>query len=104
MTEFDPNDIQALKHKLNVDTGKIHWQALAEHQQNESVVEVDQQLDLITVACEFVRDNREQVEQWLTAGLLAKVSDEKAELWQQDNKDVWAVVVAPWVLVQLPKP
>ncbi|MFN3163674.1 MAG: DUF2288 family protein [Pseudohongiellaceae bacterium] len=102
MTDSEPNDSEALKQKLNVDTGKISWQLLAEHQQRESVVEVDPGLDLVEVACEFVRDNRDQVEEWLNAGLVAKVDDKKAEQWQQENREVWAVVVAPWVLVQQP--
>lgn len=103
MTEIDPNDIEALKQKLNLDTAKIHWQALAEHQQQEAVVEVDPGLDLIVVASEFVRDNRDQVKGWLDAGQVAKVSDEKAQAWQRQDKELWAVVVAPWVLVQEPK-
>ena len=103
MSDIDSNDLEALKRKLNLDTGKISWQALAEHQQNEAVVEVDSGLDLIQVACEFVRDNREKVEKWLNDGLVSKVSDEKAERWQQSDKELWAVVVAPWVLVQQPK-
>ena len=65
MNEIDPNDIEALKRKLNKDTARINWQALAEHQQQEAVVEVDQSLDLINVAGEFVRDNRDQVKDWL---------------------------------------
>jgi len=100
MNDIDPNDLEALKRKLNIDTGKISWPALAEHQQRDAVVEVDSSLDLILVACEFVRDNREQVEEWLNAGTIAKVDDNKADQWQQEEKEVWAVVVAPWVLVQ----
>ena len=100
MNEVDPNDVDSVKRKLNQDTAKIEWQLLAEHQQQQAVIEVALGLDLILVACEFVRDNREQVDEWLTAGQLAKVSDEKAESWAQENKKVWAVVVAPWVLVQ----
>lgn len=102
MHEIDPGDIESLKQKLNRDTAKINWQSLAEHQQNEAVVEVDTSLDLILVACEFVRDNKKQVAHWLESGLLAKVSDARAESWRQDDQVVWAVVVAPWVLVQQP--
>jgi hypothetical protein len=103
MSEIDPNDIESLKRKLNLDTARINWQALAEHQQQEAVVEVDPGLDLIVVASEFVRDNRDQVKDWLDAGQVAKVSDDKAQAWQQQDKELWAVVVAPWVLVQEPK-
>jgi len=103
MSEIDPNDIESLKKKLNHDTARINWLALAEHQQNEAVIEVASNLDLINVASEFVRDNRKQVAEWLESGLVAKVSAEKADQWQSQDKELWAVVVAPWVLVQEPK-
>lgn len=102
MAELDSNDPESLKQKLNRDTAKINWLALLEHQQNEAVVEVDASLDLIQVACEFVQDNKKQVAQWLQSELIAKVSDEKSASWQQQDRVVWAVVVAPWVLVQQP--
>lgn len=104
MDEIDPNDIESLKKKLNQDTAKINWSLLAEHQQQQAVVEVDSSLDLILVGCEFVRDNRGQVEEWLRAGLIAKVSDEKSRIWTEDDLEMWAVVVAPWVLVQMVQP
>jgi len=100
MNEIDPKSVNSLKRKLNQDTAKIRWQALAEHQQQQAVVEVDSNLDLILVGCEFAQDNHEQVAEWLQSGKLAKVSDEKAEIWRQDDREMWAVVVAPWVLVQ----
>ena len=103
MDEIDSSDIDSLKRKLNQDTAKIRWSSLTEYQVQEAVVEVDSSLDLILVGCEFVRDNREQVEDWLRKGLVAKVSDDKAKLWAQDNREMWAVVVAPWVLVQMIK-
>ena len=28
------------------------------------------------------------------------VTDQQASAWYESNPDVWAVVVAPWVLVQ----
>lgn len=100
MNETASIDPAELKLKLNRDTAKINWAALSEQQQNEAVVEVDSSLDLILVACEFVQDNRSQVAEWLEAGLVAKVSDAQDQDWQKDDREMWAVVVAPWVLVQ----
>ncbi len=102
MSETDEIDIDTLKLKLNQETAKISWSSLAQYQQQQAVVEVHASLDLIAVACEFVQDNRQQVETWLQYGLVSIVGDEAAKTWEQENTELWAVVVAPWVLVQQP--
>lgn len=104
MNESIQNDPEALKQKLNRDTAKIKWSALDQYQQQDAVVEVTSNLDLIAVACEFVRDNRSQVKEWLDQSLLKKVSDEQAQAWKMEDREIWAVVVAPWVLIQEQKP
>jgi len=49
---------------------------------------------------QFSRDNRNAVEAWLAAGLIAHVSDRQARDWLEADAEVWAVVLKPWVLVQ----
>ena len=104
MGEANGKDPAVIRLKLNQDTAKIAWSALHEHQQQDSVIEVSTDLDLIDVACEFALDNSEQVRAWLEQARIAKVSDEQALEWSADDRQLWAVVVAPWVLVQLQKP
>lgn len=104
MSESIQNDPEALKQKLNKDTAKINWSALDQYQQQDAVIEVTGNLDLIAVACEFVRDNRTQVKEWLDQSRLKKVSDEQAQAWKMEDREIWAVVVAPWVLIQDQKP
>lgn len=94
------NDPETLKQKLNRDTAKIAWSTLASYQQQDSVIEVKNKLDLIAVACEFTQDNRDQVKEWLDQSQIYKVSDEQARVWKTEDREVWAVVVSPWVLVQ----
>jgi len=62
---------------------------------------VSDQLDLIEVAAALAEDNKEAVTQWLEEGRLAKVSDEQARLWLEVDASLWAVVVRPWILVQM---
>lgn len=95
---------ESLEEKLNRDTARIDWLALAQFQQQKAVIEVDQQLDLIEVACHFARDDHAQVKQWLANSSVRKVDDELSQVWKDENREVWAVVVAPWVLVQIEKP
>ena len=48
-------------------------------------------------------DNTRAVSQWVDANQLVAVSDELALDWHQKDEDLWAVVTAPWVLVQMIK-
>lgn len=104
MSEEIEKDPALIRLKLNHDTAKIKWSALHEHQQEESVIAVSTDLDLIDVACEFTLDNSAQVKAWLEQAQIAKVSDEQAQQWKTEERELWAVVVAPWVLVQNQKP
>ena len=89
-----------LKTKLNKETAKIDWQELQRHYASGAVIAVANGIDLIEVACQLSLDNKEAVEQWLTEQAIAKVDDQQAALWFEGQVTLWAVVVAPWVLVQ----
>lgn len=104
MSEASERDPALVRQKLNTDTAKIKWGALQEHQQIECVIAVSTDLDLIDVACEFTFDNHDQVKAWMAHEKIAKVSDEQALQWKTEDRELWAVVVAPWVLVQEQKP
>ena len=91
---------ESLRKKLNQDTAKIRWSSLNQYDQIDAIVQVDAKLDLIEVAYEFAIDNSSQVKTWLARSLVAKVSQEKATLWETQDPELWAVVVSPWILVQ----
>ena len=94
------NEDESLKQKLNRETAKIHWRALEDHHKQGAVIMVSSNLDLITVAIAFAEDNRPLVEKWLNQVEVAKVSQTQAATWTESNPELWAVVIAPWVLVQ----
>lgn len=96
----DLGQTESLKQKLNRDTAKIRWSALSSYKQNESIIEVGNDLDLIDVACEFVNDNTAQVKRWLESGLLIKIDETTIQAWTLADPEVWAVVVPPWILIQ----
>jgi hypothetical protein len=104
MDDLDLKNPEVLKKKLNLDTARISWELLANYQKEEAVIEVDTGLDLIEVATDFALDNSQRVKAWLEAKQIRKVDDLQASKWLQQGQDVWAVVVAPWVLVQAEKP
>lgn len=86
--------------KLLRETGKIEWPALAPHFEGGSLVVVDPALDLVQVAHSFSQDERETVAQWLESGQVARVEAEQVSQWNREDPPFWAVVVAPWVLIQ----
>jgi hypothetical protein len=93
-------ETQRIREELTLQTAQIRWQELQRFFAKGSAVSVSAELDLIEVAYQFTIDNKNQVAQWLTEQKLAKVSNEQARLWLQQDALVWAVVVKPWLLVQ----
>jgi hypothetical protein len=87
--------------KVNLETSRIAWKELQRFFASGAAVAVSPELDLVEVAFQISEDNRAQVEQWMAAGQLGRVSDEQAKSWYEADADVWAVVVSPYVLVQL---
>jgi hypothetical protein len=91
---------EALRQQLNLETGKITWQELQRHFARGVVVKVGPNLDLVSVAVMFVKDDKAAIEACIKDGSLARAIDEDAKSWAAANTVFWAVVTAPWVLVQ----
>ncbi|MEJ2401005.1 MAG: DUF2288 domain-containing protein [Xanthomonadales bacterium] len=85
---------------LNAQTGRIEWPELARHFARGVVVCVAPGTDLVAVAERFVGNSAEEIERLSDAGRLWRAQDEDARRWQAEHTRFWAVVVAPWVLVQ----
>lgn len=94
-------DAGLIREKVNLETAQIPWRELQRFFASGLADDVAADLDLVDVAFQFARDNKIQVEQWLAAGKVAKVNDQQAKAWYEDDVRVWAVVVKPWILVQL---
>lgn len=88
------------KAKLNLETSRIRWHELQTYYARGQVVRVGKALDLLDVASELTADNRALFEQWLAAGDVGDVPPDMARAWYDRDAELWAVVVAPWVLVQ----
>ncbi|MEN9503989.1 MAG: hypothetical protein RI964_3274 [Pseudomonadota bacterium] len=90
-----------LRDRLNLETARITWKALERYFAAGKVIHITPALDLIEVAACVSEDNARQVQAWLQAQQIAQLSDATAKQWVEENPDnLWAVVVAPWVLVQ----
>lgn len=93
-------DAELLREKLNLETGRMDWPSLARHFARGSVIKVSEGLDLVEVATAVANDDKPAVEAWLASGQIVKASVEDAQAWNDRQTMFWAVVVAPWVLVQ----
>lgn len=97
------SDAEARKelfHKLNQETAKIPWQEMQRFFASGNALYVDESLDLIDVAIEFSLDNTDVLQPLIEKQQLATVTDQQAISWIDNDSLVWAVVIAPWVLVQ----
>ncbi len=89
-----------LYQRLHLETARITWEELARFFARGRVIEVKQDLDLIAVAEAMVKDNTVAFQAWTEQAHIRHLPDEVAKQWAKDDSHLWAVVVAPWVLVQ----
>lgn len=100
-SDFDsaptPQDLRA---NLNFQTGILGWEELQPHFARGRVLVATTGLDLVEVAAALAEDNRDRVETLLDSQQLHSATDTEAQDWHASRPRFWAVVVAPWVLVQ----
>lgn len=100
MTDNNITDIDVLRANINNETSQISWQELQRFFAGGWLIYVSSETNLLDVAVAFSLDDKEEVSKWLTSGEVAKVTDEQAKQWHENNTTFWSTVVKPWVLVQ----
>ena len=100
MNNSPADDLDLAKAKLNLETSQLPWTDLQRFFASGSLISVAAGLDLVEVAYHFSIDNKAQVELWLKAGQVHRVTDAQAMHWLDTNALLWTTVVRPWVLVQ----
>jgi len=86
--------------KVNLETSQIAWSELQRFFASGLAIYISPEIDLVTVADAFIKDNKALVAHWMQQQQVHLVSDQQAKLWIKDDIMVWATVVKPWVLVQ----
>jgi len=89
-----------LYEKLLSETARISWQELEPTFARGALLWVAAELDLVAVAEALAEDDRGRISGWLASGKLASVEAELAEDLLLRAPELWAVVVAPWVVMQ----
>lgn len=90
----------ALYAKLLGETAAITWQELQPFFARGALLLVGATQDLIAVAQAVAENDQGKVSAWLASGQLKKIDDGCAADLLARDPALWAVVVAPWVLVQ----
>ncbi|NOX43638.1 MAG: DUF2288 domain-containing protein [Gammaproteobacteria bacterium] len=86
--------------QLNNETGKLNWKELERHFARGAVIKVAIEIDLVNAAAMFAEDNKVLVESWLASGQVVRANEDDARRWGKNQQVFWAIVTAPWVLVQ----
>ena len=92
--------LELMRDQLNTETAQVEWTELHGFFAKGALIHVSSHLDLVDVAAHIACDDNVAVQAWMAAGKVLKLDDETAADWQNRNPLLWAVVVAPWILVQ----
>jgi hypothetical protein len=91
---------ELLRGKINSETARIPWRELQRYFAGGYTLFIDDTLDLVEVAYQMQQDNATQIEAWMNSGQIRQVSNDQAREWYNDERELWACVIKPWVLVQ----
>jgi hypothetical protein len=101
-TEQQPVE-QRMLEKLHSETALMHWLDLQKFFAQGKILVVDRSLDLVEIGVLFADDLASQLEPHIQSELIVQPSNDLARSWYQGNIELWTVVVAPYILVQLQK-
>ncbi len=93
-------NVEQLTARLNTETACISWQELERYFARGILMTASPDLDLVQLGAHMIHDDKIIIDAWLEAGELRKTTDDDARGWSEGEPLLWAVVVAPWVLVQ----
>lgn len=89
-----------LEQKILSETAKVDWSSLETFYAKGSVIWISSTLDLIDVAMKFAEDDTASIQSLLLSGDIEKMTPARASQWHDQRPELWATVIAPWVLVQ----
>ena len=81
--------------------GEVEWLLLRPHLMKDSLIVVNQELDLLTVAKAVAENQVDQIGQWIQEGKVGKPTAAQISTWDQNGeRRFYSVVVMPFVLIQ----
>ncbi len=96
--ETDPE--LTLEQRINLETARISWTELQRQFAQGVLIVAEGSLDLVQTAADFIDDRSDKIQRLMGQGRIRKAEMEDARRWELQDAELWAVVAAPWVLVQ----
>ena len=90
-----------LKQKLNLETAQISWKELQLFFAKGNLLRVSENKDLIEVAEKIASNQQDEVETLILSKEIAFITPEWVKKNCEPTTQLWAVVIAPYVLCQL---
>lgn len=94
------NEISDLYAQLLGATAQISWAEIMPQFAKGMVLWVASDQDLVAVAELIINDDKKRVSALMQQKALHNLADEQALDFELRDPELWAVVIAPWVLVQ----
>ena len=94
------NEISDLYAQLLGQTAQMSWAEIMPFFAKGMVLWVASDQDLVAVAEQIINDDKKKISALMQQKALHNLKDEQALDFQQRDPELWAVVVAPWLIVQ----
>ena len=94
------NEISDLYAQLLGQTAQMSWAEIMSIFAKGMVLWVASDQDLVAVAEQIINDDKKTISALMQQKALHNLKDEQALDFQQRDPELWAVVVAPWLIVQ----
>ena len=95
-----PSDLDEMGAELVRQTAVISWSELARQQAGGNILAVAVHFDLIDIGRAMQADRSDLLATWLADGSVYRIDDLQAIEWQRENTQFWALVIAPFVVIQ----
>lgn len=103
-TEYSSPNVPERQVEMMQQTARIEWRSLQRFFAQGRALCVAETQNLVAVAVQLADDDVDAISSLTRAELLTAVSDDQARRWFDADAQVWAVTVAPYVLVQAMRP
>lgn len=96
-----PPELDEIGAELVRQTALIRWSELAHQHAAGNILGVAVHLDLIDIGRAMQADRSDLLATWLADGSVYRIDDLRAIEWQRENTQFWALVIAPFVVIQM---
>lgn len=93
-------ELDILSAKINLETARIPWRELQRFFAQGRVLIVESDHDLVAIARNIADDRTGEIKSLIDASIIRQVNDKQAKVMIEHDSMVWAVVIAPWILIQ----